>query len=70
MQQGRNVSHFKNVTNYAPAMFAKDPKAKAMPRVTKALTDAMERLFAAKKIKVENYGRPARPNTRIVRHDD
>jgi RecA-family ATPase len=67
MQQGRNVSHFRNVNNYAPVMFAKDPRAKATPGVIKALADAMERLFAAKKIRVETYGRPSRPNTRIVR---
>jgi hypothetical protein len=51
-------------------MFAKDPKAKA-PGIHKALADAMERLFAAKKIKVENYGRPSHPHTRITRcHDE
>jgi RecA-family ATPase len=68
--QGRNVSHLKNANAYAPSMFAKDPKAKA-PGIHKALADAMERLFAAKKIKVENYGRPSHPHTRITRcHDE
>jgi len=32
----------------------------------KALEDAVNRLFAAKKIKVENYGRPSRPYNKIV----
>jgi RecA-family ATPase len=67
MGQGRNVSHLKSAHNYAPTAFARDPKAKAMPKVTKALADAMERLFAAKKIRAENYGRPSRPNYRIIR---
>jgi RecA-family ATPase len=64
--QGRNVSHLKNANAYAPAMFAKDPKAKA-PGIQKALAEAMERLFAAKKIKAESYGRPSNPHTRITR---
>jgi RecA-family ATPase len=68
--QGRNVSHLKNANAYAPAMFANDPKAKA-PGIQKALAEAMERLFAAKKIKAENYGRPSHPHTRITRcHDE
>jgi RecA-family ATPase len=45
VQQGRNVSHYKNVNNYAPIMFAKDPKTKATPGITKALANAMERLL-------------------------
>jgi RecA-family ATPase len=64
--QGRNVSHSKSAHAYAPTMFAKDAKAKA-PGVHKALADAMERLFTAKRIKVENYGRPSNPHTRIAR---
>jgi hypothetical protein len=67
--QGRNVSHLKNANSYAPTMFSKDPKAAKTPGIRKALADAMERLFAAKKIKAENYGRPSHPHYRIVRCD-
>jgi RecA-family ATPase len=67
--QGRNVSHFKNANSYAPTAFSKDPKAKA-PGVRKALADAMERLFTAKKIKVEDYGKPSNPHHGIIRCHD
>jgi hypothetical protein len=43
-----------------------DPKAKA-PGLRKALAAAMERLFTAKKIKVESYGRPSNLHTRLAR---
>ena len=66
--QGRNVSHLKTANSYAPTMFAKDPKAKA-PGIKDALADAMERLFAAKKIKAEEYGYASNPHYRIVRCD-
>jgi RecA-family ATPase len=66
--QGRNVSHLKSANAYAPTMFAKDPKAKA-PGIRKALAEAMERLFEAKKIKVEDYGRLSNPHYRVVRCD-
>jgi hypothetical protein len=65
--QGRNVSHHKTANTYAPTMFAKDPKAKA-PGIHKTLANAMERLFTANKIRVETYGRPSNPHTRIARH--
>ena len=67
--QGRNVSHTKTANSYAPTQFSKDPKAKA-PGIYKAMADAMERLFAAKKIKVEDYGRPSNPHRRIVRYEE
>jgi RecA-family ATPase len=63
-EQGRSVSDKSAANNYAPKMFATDPDGKGK---RKALTDAMARLFAAGKIKVENYGRPSRPNSRLVR---
>ena len=66
--QGRNVSHLKTANSYAPTMFAKDPKAKA-PGIHKTLADAMERLFAAKKIKAEEYGPRSRLHHRIARCD-
>jgi RecA-family ATPase len=64
--QGRNVSHHKTSNSYAPTVFAKDPKAKA-PGIRNALADAMERLFAASRIRVEEYGRPSSPSTRLAR---
>jgi RecA-family ATPase len=64
--QGRNVSHHKTANTYAPTMFIKDPKAKA-PGMRKTLASAMDRLFEAKRIRVETYGRPSNPHTRLVR---
>ena len=67
--QGRKVSHLKTANSYAPTQFSKDPKAKA-PGIHKAMADAMERLFAAKKIKVKDYGKPSYPHYHIVRHEE
>ena len=64
--QGRNVSHIQKANNYAPTEFAKHPKAKAIG-AKKTLAEAMERLFAAKKIKVEPYGSPSKGHHRIAR---
>ena len=59
--QGRNVSHVPGPT-YAPVVFAK-----ADTNFKKAqLVEAMDRLFNANKIRVEDYGRPSRPYRRIV----
>src|SRR5262249_19584446 len=65
--QGRKVSHNKNAPNYAPAAFAKDPKAAKTPGIRKALVEAMERLFAASRIKAEDYGKASHPHTHLVR---
>jgi RecA-family ATPase len=65
--QGRNVSHQKSANAYAPAVFAKDPEAKAAGIRKPVLVEAMERLFAATRIKVEDYGRPSNPHTKLVR---
>ncbi len=65
-QQGRNVSDKKNAPTYAPTMFATDPLTKGMHGARKALSAAMTRLFAAGKIRVEAYGRPSRPYTKLV----
>jgi RecA-family ATPase len=67
--QGRNVSHHKNANAYAPTQFIKHPKAKA-PGMYKVLSEAMERLFNAKKIKVESYGKRSNPHSRIARCRD
>jgi RecA-family ATPase len=55
-RQGRNVSDKPNAPSYAPAAFT---KLTQLPK--SVLAAAMERLFAASKIHVENYGRPSRP---------
>ncbi len=62
--QGRNVSHQPGPT-YAPALFGKDPEAKGSTR--RGLTDAMNRLFAAGTIRVEESGPSSRRRSRIVR---
>jgi RecA-family ATPase len=63
-QQGRNVSDKKNAPTYAPAMFAAYPQGNGT--TGKAFSDAMARLFASRKIRVETYGRPSRPYTKLV----
>jgi RecA-family ATPase len=57
-KQGRNVSHRKG-PSYAPAAFANGKGSNA------ALTAAMERLFEAEKIVVEEYGPASRRRSRI-----
>ena len=60
-EQGRNVSDKKNSPTYAPAAFAAEGNG-----ISKAsMLAAMHRLFAATKIRVDNYGRPSRPYSRI-----
>jgi RecA-family ATPase len=66
-EQGRNVSHHKSANSYAPPVFARDPDAKASGIRKPALVEAMDKLFAAKRIKVESYGRPSNPHTKLVR---
>jgi RecA-family ATPase len=64
--EGRKVSHNENARNYAPATFAKEAEAKKH-RLRKAdLETAMRRLFEAKKIRAEDYGRPSQPHSRII----
>jgi RecA-family ATPase len=64
-ERGRNVSD-KSGSSYAPAQFAKQPEAKAGKATSKMFAEAMERLFAAKKIKVVTEGPPSHPRTRLV----
>jgi RecA-family ATPase len=64
-KQGRNVSDKAGPT-YAPTEFAKDPEAKKAKVNSKALAEAMARLFAAEKITVINEGPPSRRRSRIV----
>lgn len=52
--------------SYAPAVFGEEPEAKAAGLNKKALADAMRRLFASKKIHIEQYGRPSRPASKLA----
>jgi RecA-family ATPase len=66
--EGRDVSH-KVGPSYAPALFAQATAAQKLGNTKarkRALASAMNRLFEAKKIKIENYGRPSRPYNKIV----
>jgi RecA-family ATPase len=64
-RQGRSVSH-KHSPSFAPTAFAKHPEAQSVKVTKRDLETAMERLFVARKIHVENYGRPSRPYSRIT----
>jgi hypothetical protein len=61
---GRNVSDSKHAGNYAPKTFAASPDAERDSQ--RDLVAAMERLFAASKIRMEVYGRPSDQRRRIV----
>jgi hypothetical protein len=63
--ENRNVGS-KPGTSYAPSAFAKEKEAKDAGLNSKALADAMRRLFAANKIWNEPYGRQDRPNYRLA----
>jgi RecA-family ATPase len=63
-REGRNVSDKPNSPGYAPTTFAKEKEAKDIRKDD--LAAAMRRLFAADKIHVEQYGRPARPAARLA----
>jgi hypothetical protein len=67
--EGRNVSHNPNSHTNAPAAFAKEAIAKKLQLRKADFEAAMRRLFEAKKIHVEDYGRPSRPYTRITIRD-
>jgi RecA-family ATPase len=57
-QEGRKLSEKVSASNYAPAMFSKEASAKGTSKAR--FTEAMDRLFAAKKIHVASYGPPSR----------
>lgn len=61
--QDREVSH-KPSRTYAPTVFAEHPAAEGI--TSKAFTKAMNRLFAADKIKVERFGPPSKERSKIV----
>lgn len=50
--------------NYAPTVFASDPRAEGISMAS--FRDAMNRLLAARRVKVETFGPPSRPERRIV----
>lgn len=62
--QGRHVSH-KTGHAYAPAVFARDPQAQGIGKA--GFAAAMNRLFAAQAIEVQEFGPPSRRLHRIVR---
>jgi RecA-family ATPase len=64
-QEGRNVTDKKG-TSYAPACFAKEQEAKALILNSKALEDAMRRLFTKNKIRVVTEGPPSKQRSRMV----
>jgi RecA-family ATPase len=66
-RQRRNVSDSKHAGNYAPKTFAASPNAEHYNQ--KELAAAMERLFAAGALRMEQYGRKSDERGRIVRVD-
>jgi hypothetical protein len=62
--QGRDVSA-KKINAFAPAVFEGMPEASGAKR--SGLAQAMERLFSARKIKVETSGPPSKRRARLVR---
>jgi RecA-family ATPase/5S rRNA maturation endonuclease (ribonuclease M5) len=66
-EQGRNVSDKPKANTYAPGRFAEEPEAKAEHVTKRELTEAMERLFRANKIRSEPYGPPSRGWLRLTR---
>jgi RecA-family ATPase len=62
--EGRHVSSSKTAANAAPAAFAGSPRAQGIKK--QAFRNAMERLFASKKIRNHEFGSPSRPRSRIV----
>jgi hypothetical protein len=63
--EDRNVSD--HGPRAAPTVFAKEAEAKGAKLGKAALADAMRRLFAAGRIRMETYGRASRESRRIVR---
>jgi RecA-family ATPase len=62
-EQGRNVGPAPTSNNYAPTVFAKE----GCGFNRKQLDAALRRLFAAGRIKVENYGRASHEHQRLAR---
>ena len=62
-EQGREVSD-KTGRNYAPHIFAQTPSGRPIGK--RAFGSAMERLFKDGKIKVDKWGPPSKPKSKIV----
>jgi hypothetical protein len=67
-EQGRNVNH-NPCSTYAPTLFAREPEAKAANLKAPAFANAMTRLFAANKIRVDTSGPASRKRSLIVEVD-
>lgn len=63
-RESRNVSDKPTSHNYAPTNFCKESEAKGLRKSD--LEAAMRRLFATSKIRVETYGKPSRPYSRLI----
>jgi len=63
--QGQTLNHHPTSPTYAPRRLAEHSQANGTG--TSAFTAAMQRLLDAGTIRVENYGRPSRPYSRLVR---
>ena len=63
--EGRNVSASPSST-YAPTVFAKETAAKQSKISKQAFTDAMSRLFEAKRLRVVMDGSPSRQRSKII----
>jgi RecA-family ATPase len=64
-REGRTVGD-KHGHSYAPALFSHEPEAMTPGMKKDALAGAMRRLFATKKIHIEQHGRPSRPGSKLV----
>ena len=67
--EGRSLSHNPSSRTCAPTVFAAETEAKKHQLRKADFEAAMNRLFEAKKIYVEHYGRPSRPYSRIAIKD-
>lgn len=61
--QGRNATD-SNGTSYAPALFAEQPESQGVTKCQ--FKAAMNRLFAAGKIRIVDNGRPGKPSRTLV----
>ncbi|SEE75969.1 hypothetical protein SAMN05444161_7044 [Rhizobiales bacterium GAS191] len=61
--EGRPISSTPSA-NFAPVFFANDPRSKGFSK--RGLRDAMNRLFAAKRIEVVEFGPPSKRRNRVV----
>jgi RecA-family ATPase len=61
--EGRDVSASPS-PNFAPVIFSKHPACKGLS--AKILRAAMDRLFAARRIRVDTFGPPSRQRTRLI----